>query len=268
MIMFQALKKRGGKREGAIFQLRYLHDIETKSEDFERIIDCSSELRSIFLDNPEEQTLDHIQHLHKLRKIKFNKIKAEILERLVKKIGGQLTEIELVTCRGSIDLATLSSYCSNLQVLEVYYSQNIVCRGDSLRKFSKLRKCVIYSTEISGLASNYLIENSPVIEHLNLSSASLLDKDKLAKLVESGALDNLQELAIMSAPLLDIDVVELLIDQLPRLKLLGRLEQWNVGASQLERLRKRVCEENYELLLWFNLPIHLELHFDQDLIDL
>ena len=65
--MFQALKKRGGKREGAIFQLRYFHDVETKSGDFERIIDCSSELRSIFLDNPEEQTLDHIQHLHKLR---------------------------------------------------------------------------------------------------------------------------------------------------------------------------------------------------------
>ena len=84
----------------------------------------------------------------------------------------------------------------------------------------------------------------------------------------SGQLDQLQELALMSAPLLDISSLELLVDSLPGLRLLGRLEGWNLTAATVETFRKKMRKLNYDLTLWYNLPIHLELDFDEDLLAL
>ena len=72
----------------------------------------------------------------------------------------------------------------------------------------------------------------------------------------------------MAAPLLDINSIEMLINSLPQLKLLGRLEGWNVTAQQVEVLRQKIIQENYDILLWYNLPMHLELNFDEQFVDL
>ena len=72
----------------------------------------------------------------------------------------------------------------------------------------------------------------------------------------------------MSAPLLDISSLELLVDRLPALRLLGRLEGWNLTAATVETFRKKMRKLNYDLTLWYNLPIHLELDFDEDLLAL
>ena len=72
----------------------------------------------------------------------------------------------------------------------------------------------------------------------------------------------------MSAPLLDVSCLELLVDNLPALKLLGRLEGWNLTAGQVEQFRQKMRKLNYDLTLWYNLPIHLELDFDEDLLAL
>ena len=72
----------------------------------------------------------------------------------------------------------------------------------------------------------------------------------------------------MSAPLLDISSLELLVENLPALKLLGRLEGWNLTAGLVEQFRKKMRKLNYDLTLWYNLPLHLELDFDEDLLDL
>ena len=72
----------------------------------------------------------------------------------------------------------------------------------------------------------------------------------------------------MSAPLLDISSLELLVENLPALKLLGRLEGWNLTAGLVEQVRKKMRKLNYDLTLWYNLPMHLELEFDEDLLAL
>lgn len=183
----------------------------------------------------------------------------------MKIVGTQLTDIELVTSKGSLDLSTLGNCCPNLQVFEVYYSGHVVVKGQTT--FPRLRKCVIYSTVISGPAANKIIEASPILEHLNLSSATTLTSKIVDDITTGGGLTHCRELAIMSAPLCDIHSVELLLDKLPRLKLLGRLDGWNVSASQLETLKKKVASENYDILLWYNLPFHLELEFDEEFLD-
>ena len=60
---------------------------------------------------------------------------------------------------------------------------------------------------------------------------------------------------------------ELLARQLPCLRLLGRLDGWAVTAGEVERLRADLRRENYDLLLWHSLPMHLEMDFDQELFD-
>ena len=72
----------------------------------------------------------------------------------------------------------------------------------------------------------------------------------------------------MSAPLLDISSLDLLVETLPALKLVGRLEGWNLSADIVEQFRKKIRKLNYDLTLWYNLPLHLEMDFDEDLLAL
>ena len=127
---------------------------------------------------------------------------------------------------------------------------------------------MIYGTDMSGDAANDILENSPSIEHITLNSASTLDYSRLLDIINRNLLSRVTELAIMSAPCLDIQCLELIIEKLPELRIVGRLEGWNVTSAQLELLRKKVKKENYDLTLWYNLPLHVELGMDQDILDL
>ena len=49
---------------------------------------------------------------------------------------------------------------------------------------------------------------------------------------------------------------------------MGRLEGWNLTADIVEQFRKKMRKLNYDLTLWYNLPIHLEMDFDEDLLAL
>ena len=125
--------------------------------------------------------LDKFQHL---RKLKFNKVTFEELLETTKLLRQQITMIELVAAHGTLDLGLLSEHCPNLTVLEIYYSKSVVSQRSV--KFQRLKKCVIYCTDISGAAASDLLENSPHIEHLNLSSASSLTQAFLQRTVLSG----------------------------------------------------------------------------------
>ena len=80
-----------------------------------------------------------------------------------------------------------------------------------MKTLHSLKKCVIYSTKISGEASLDILQNSPALEHLNLSSAKTLDNETLSTMVLGRQLENLCELVLMSAPLLDLVSIELLV---------------------------------------------------------
>ena len=125
--------------------------------------------------------LDKFQHL---RKLKFNKVRFEELLETTKLLRQQITMIELVAAHGTLDLGLLSEHCPNLTVLEIYYSKSVTSQRSA--KFKMLKKCVIYCTDISGAAASDLLENSPNIEHLNLSSANSLTHASLQRTVLSG----------------------------------------------------------------------------------
>ena len=119
-----------------------------------------------------------------MRKLKFNKVTFEQLLETTKLLRNQITMIEVVAAHGTLDLGLLSEHCPNLTVLEIYYSKSVISR--SRVKFTRLKKCVIYCTDLSGSAASDLIENCPNIEHLNLSSANSLSPACLQRTVLSG----------------------------------------------------------------------------------
>ena len=122
-----------------------------------------------------------------------------------------ISTIELVTAKGSLDLSLLSHICPNLQTLEIFYSETVLSKGGKMKTLHSLKKCVIYSTKISGEASLDILHNCPALEHLNLSSATTLDNETLSNIVLGRQLENLCELVLMSAPLLDLVSIELLV---------------------------------------------------------
>ena len=262
-----AVKKKGGRRGcGSALQLRYLHDQLTSEDKFEDVAVFCPDLATIFLDNPRPEVLKMLDQFDRLRKLKFNKVTFEQLVETVSLLRKQITIIETVASHGTLDLGLLSQHCPDLEVLEIYYSHNVISK--SAVKFDQLRKCVIYCTDLSGEAACDIIGKSPNIEHLNLSSATILSPASLQEIVSRGVLNTLQELALMSAPLLELSSLQLLVETLPSLKLLGRLEGWKLTASQVETFRKKIRRENYDVTLWYNLPMHLELDFDEDLLAL
>ena len=80
-----------------------------------------------------------------------------------------------------------------------------------MKTLPRLKKCVIYSTKISGEASLDILQNCTAIEHLNLSSAATLDNLTLSNIVVERKLEKLSDLVLMSAPLLDLVSIELLV---------------------------------------------------------
>ena len=181
----EAVKRTGGRRgRDSTFELKYVHDQNTTEENFEDLTRFCPELRTIFLDNPEQEVLSKLDKFQHLRKLKFNKVSFEELLETTKLLRNQITMIELVAAHGTLDLGLLSEHCPNLTVLEIYYSKSVISL--SRVKFDRLKKCVIYSSDLSGSAASDLIENCPRIQHLNLSSATTLSHSSLQRTVLSG----------------------------------------------------------------------------------
>ena len=158
-----------------------------------------------------------------------------------------------------------SQFCQNLHTFETYYSEKIVSKEEL--KFKKLERFVVYSTELSSCVSKDVLLSNPRIKHLNISSASTLDSNSLANIIDNDKLNFLTELTIMSAPLLDIESAEICITNLSNLRFLGKLDGWNVTKDSVELLRKKVKEENYDVKLWYNGSMQLELNLNDDFLN-
>ena len=50
--------------------------------------------------------------------------------------------------------------------------------------------------------------------------------------------------------LLLIDAARVLVNQLPNLRFIGRLDSWNIKWSQVEQLRYEINQYNFDLQLW------------------
>ena len=92
----------------------------------------------------------HFKQFSKIRKIKLSKVNNDDLEDIIDGIGSQIFHMELVCIRGSLDLVPIAAKCSQLKILEIFYSMAVHVSTPVNFIFPKLQKLVIYSTDIHG----------------------------------------------------------------------------------------------------------------------
>ena len=109
-----------------------------------------SDLQSVYLNSPIHGLMKHLTNFPKLRKVKLSKVQSEDVEEMVERIGNQLLHLELVCLRGSLNLSPIASKCSQLRILEIFYSMGVHVSTPLNFQFPNLTKLVIYSTEIHG----------------------------------------------------------------------------------------------------------------------
>ena len=67
------------------------------------------QLSSIFLDTPAEAVLARLREFPRLRRLKFNKVSFPALVEAARPLGAQVSAVEVVLGRGSLDLALLAA---------------------------------------------------------------------------------------------------------------------------------------------------------------
>ena len=72
----------------------------------------------------------------------------------------------------------------------------------------------------------------------------------LFEILESKPLRKCEVLCLLQAPRLSIDAARVLVNQLPNLRFIGRLDSWEVRWSQVEQLRYEINQYNLDVQLW------------------
>ena len=77
-----------------------------------------------------------------------------------------------------------------------------------------------------------------------------MDDIVLFDLLVTKPLQKCEVLCLLQAPGLSIDAARILVNQLPNLRFVGRLDSWEVNWSQVEQLRYEISQVNLDVQLW------------------
>ena len=69
-------------------------------------------------------------------------------------------------------------------------------------------------------------------------------------MLQTKPLQKCEVLCLLQAPNLTIDIARILVNQLPSLKFIGRLDSWEMSWSQVEQLRFEINQYNLDVILW------------------
>ncbi|XP_023322479.1 uncharacterized protein LOC111696921 isoform X2 [Eurytemora carolleeae] len=206
-----AERSRGGRRNAPLFKLQYIHQLNIQPQTLKTVIRCCPDLRTLFLDtpcsnwfqqnvnNPEENKKENDDFCLRLTRLKTNKVPASDLLSALRTVGeGTLRCLELVNCKGILDLSKISYLAQGLNSLEVYYSEHCVQLGPL--NLQHLTKLVLYSTALSGSLGEELLFVCKQLVHVTLQSADTLDTQKLERIFAAGGLQYIQEFGVLQAP--------------------------------------------------------------------
>ena len=108
IIYLKALKKKGGLRNSSSrLKLCYIHDVQTTIDKWDEVATFCPATNSVFLDSPDEEVLKDLSCFKKLRKLKLSKVNFSQIVDSMKIIPNQLSTIEIVSGRGTLDLGLL-----------------------------------------------------------------------------------------------------------------------------------------------------------------
>ncbi len=106
---------------------RHFHDRHTQESSIVAVCESTPKVESCYLDSPHVGTLEEIMNRRcwkELSFLKLSKCRAEELNRSLS-VGSKLTSLELVSCRGTVNLCTVAEDSPTLVELQLFYCGGI-----------------------------------------------------------------------------------------------------------------------------------------------
>lgn len=229
-------------------KLKYLHDTETTTEDFEAIVNTCPLLENVYFDTPNTGVVCDLGRLKMLHSLKLSRFSWTELQSYLQVYGSRLHTMKLNTCKDEvIDLSTISHSTPNLVTLECFKVELTFTELNSY--FMSLENLEVLYCNIGGLVLGYLLLNSPYIKKVVVGDVIHMTDGDVFRLCAECDFVNLEELWFSHARYLTATSVELLMGHCPNLKVLGQLSGWDVSTSEVELLRTLITSSNINLAL-------------------
>lgn len=229
-------------------KLKYIHDTETTKEEFEAIINTCPLLENIYIDTPHNGVVSEFGRLKNLHSVKLSRFLWKELSSYLQQYGAKLQVMKLNTCKEEIiDLSLISYSAPNLITLECFKVELSFTQMDSY--FMSLENLIIHYCNIGGLILAYLMINSPYLKKVVVGDIIQMTDGDIFRLCAESDFVNLEELWLCQAKYLTATSVELLMGHCVKLKVLGKLSEWDINPSEVELLRTLIIANNINLTL-------------------
>lgn len=233
--------------------LKYVHDTNTSSEILSAIEKTCPELNSLYLDSPADGVLEGIEAFAtKLSCLKLSKFQCLELHRLFGKWPNWLHTLKLSLGRGELDLSEVLKRCQELTHVELYKMDFIHHTVDV--PINELEEIEVLYSELSSPCLRYVLRCAGMLKKIVIGEEVGITDGDLYRLCADGCLMEVEELWFSSGRYLTANAVQLLMGHCPRLRLLGRLNGWNLSSDDTDLMRALIQSTNSDLTL---LPLHI-----------
>ena len=189
-------------------KLKYIHDRNTTLETVELVTYCCPQLEHAYLDTPEKGVVPALlDSLSSLKKLKVSKPNCNEINDVMEKHSNDhilnLTSLEIVNGRDSLDLSYVAKACTKLQKLKIYYSMSVhvsTLNSSNQLHFPSLTELTVYSTDIRGNYCVPILRSCPGVEKLTLCGCDDLTDDTFFDILEVNPMSNLKEICLALAP--------------------------------------------------------------------
>ncbi|KAK2713809.1 uncharacterized protein LOC136040836 isoform X2 [Artemia franciscana] len=227
--------------------LYYVHDTYTTDNQMIAIEKMAPQLKGVYFDTPSDEAVSHLSLFKGLMKLKIRK--AFWIDIFVPALQMENLQIlELINIHGNIDLAHIGKFW-HLQKLVIYHCDRLVS-SDFTYHFKNLNFLEIYYTEYFDNVLLHILTHSQNLEHLSLGYFGTISDEELIPILSFDKLINLEKLWIARAEFLSWMSVAAILDYCPKLKSIGRMENWNLTKGELEKFGEMARFSNWDLLFW------------------
>jgi hypothetical protein len=218
------------------------------------IANCCPRLRTMFLgsNNVRKMNVDVFRKWTNLQYLTLENIVVEDVSKCLSQIGKQLRGLK-IQCSG-FDVTDIVRFCPNLSSLiiqkevplsNVAVSRTSLANGEEV--LSRLEHVEISCSSFPKNCFNFIMKNALALKSMKVLQVPGLKTEDIGSW--QGALQHLETLIIFRGPELNRESVDLMLDQLPRLKVLGDLSSFDIRhrQSDFKRIYSRIKDEEWDL---------------------
>ena len=253
------------------FNLIYIHDLYTHNQRLNIISTACPKVKGIYLDCPKGTAVQNIHSIKELTDLKLHKVRWSDVEIALHGMNGKLRTLYLSTIWGTMDIATLSTSCPNLNKLEIH-AASLICsfpdqatdrcsNGKRIEMFPYLQELLVYRTTLSSVLVKYLLKCSKLLEHVAFGECNQILDSEFISFVSDSSLDNLKELWFGQASNLTLESLRSLMENCPSIVSIGNLASWALGPGEASFIKMQLALTNTDLTLHDYGPVQEEDEF-------